>query len=115
MADQHLIMAPHTTAHWPDELYLPSAVVDRDNREAWIKAGAKDTYQRACEEVDRRLAEYRQLETDLLVEEELRSIIRSGLVSQTDLPVLPPAPDPGGRAEPGAGRRRNVRRERPAD
>ena len=24
MADQHLIMADHTTAHWPDELYLPA-------------------------------------------------------------------------------------------
>ena len=28
MADQHLIMADHTTAHWPEELYLPS----RDRR-----------------------------------------------------------------------------------
>jgi len=112
MADQHLIMAPHTTARWPDELYLPSAIVDRDNREAWVRAGSRDTYQRACGEVDRRLAEYRQVQTDLLVEEELRSIIRSGLVSQTELPVLPPAPDPSGRAEPGAGRRRNPRRER---
>ena len=64
MADQHLIMAPHTTAHWPEELYLPSVIVDRDNREAWMRPGAKDTYQRACEEVDRRLAEYHPLETD---------------------------------------------------
>ena len=30
MADQHLIMAPHTMAHWPEELYLPSAIVDRE-------------------------------------------------------------------------------------
>ena len=124
MADQHLIMAPHTTAHWPEELYLPSAVVDRDNREAWMRAGGKDTYQRACEEVDRRLAEYQPLETDLLVEEELRTIIRSGLVSQTELPVLPAAPQPTARggcrrgppAEPQAGATRRVipdRKERP--
>src|SRR5436189_5807490 len=26
MADQHLIMADHTTRHWPTELYLPSAI-----------------------------------------------------------------------------------------
>jgi trimethylamine--corrinoid protein Co-methyltransferase len=114
MADQHLIMAPHTMAHWPDELYLPSAIVDRDNREAWTRAGAKDTYQRACEEVDRRLAEYVPLETDLLIEEELGTIIRSGLVSQTELPSLPPPPDPSLRAEPAAGRRRNPRREHAA-
>ena len=59
MADQHLIMAEHTMAHWPDELYLPSSIVDRDNREQWTKLGAKDTYQRACDDVDRRLAAYR--------------------------------------------------------
>ena len=56
MADQHLIMAEHTMAHWPTELYLPSPIVDRDNRENWVKAGGKDTYQRAIDEVDRRLA-----------------------------------------------------------
>ena len=64
MADQHLIMAPHTLEHWPTELYLPSAVVDRDNRENWTKAGALDAAQRATAEVDRRLAAYRPLETD---------------------------------------------------
>ena len=56
MADQHLIMADHTMAHWPTELYLPSSIVDRDNRENWTKAGGKDTDQRAVDEVDRRLA-----------------------------------------------------------
>ena len=80
MADQHLIMAPHTMAHWPEELYLPSAIVDRDNREAWTRQGAKDTYQRACEEVDRRLAAYQPLETDPAIDAELRTIIRAGLV-----------------------------------
>ena len=64
MADQHLIMAEHTMANWPSELYLPSAIVDRDNRENWTKLGSKDTYQRACEEADRRLAAYRAPETD---------------------------------------------------
>ncbi len=83
MADQHLIMAAHTTAHWPTELYLPSAIVDRDNREAWMKLGSKDTYQRACDEVDRRLAAYRQLETDPAIDAELRRIIRSGLTDPT--------------------------------
>ena len=65
--------------------------------------------------MDRRLAEYVPLETDLLIEEELRSIIRAGLVSQTELPVLPAAPQPTARADAGGGRRRNLRRERPAD
>lgn len=113
MADQHLIMADHTMAHWPDELYLPSPVVDRDNREQWMKSGAKDTYQRACDEVDRRLARYRPLETDPLIVAELERIIRSGLESQTELPVVPEAAEPSAEAlAAGAGpaRRRNPRR-----
>src|SRR4029078_5053705 len=40
LPSQHLIMADHPTRHWPEELYLPSRVIDRDNRENWIKAGA---------------------------------------------------------------------------
>ena len=115
MADQHLIMAPHTTTHWPEQLYLPSAIVDRDNREAWLRAGGKDTYQRACDEVDRRLAAYRQLETDPAIDAELRAIIRSGLVDQADLPVIPVAPEPVLASGPGTGERRhNRRRERGA-
>ncbi len=110
MADQHLIMAQHTTDHWPTELYLPSAIVDRDNRENWLKAGGLDTYQRACLETDRRLAAYRPIETDPAVDAELRRIITSGLVSQTELPVLPPAPEPAGRPPR---RRRPARRRGP--
>ncbi len=115
MADQHLIMAEHTSAHWPEELYLPSAVVDRDNREQWLKAGGKDTYERARDEVDRRLALYRPLATDPAIDTELRRIITSGLVDQTTLPDLPVATEPVVQAEDDmTGRRRVNARRRPA-
>ena len=110
MADQHLIMADHTMRHWPEELYLPSAIVDRDNRENWTKLGAKDAYERARDEVDRRLAAYHQLETDPAIDAELRRIIRSGLVEQEALPDIPVAPEPV-EVPAGAGRRHNRRRE----
>ena len=113
MADQHLIMAEHTMAHWPSELYLPSAIVERDNRENWTKAGAKDTYQRAIAEVEHRLAAYRPLETDPAIDAELRRIIASGLESQTELPYVPPAEQPTAAAlaqQAGPVRRRNPRR-----
>ena len=117
MADQHLIMAEHTTAHWPTELYLPSAVVQRDNREAWTRLGAPDTVARATAEVERRLSAYRQVETDPAIDLELQRIIRSGLESQTELPLVPPAPEPAatpaggdGVGGPGRGRRVNPRR-----
>jgi trimethylamine--corrinoid protein Co-methyltransferase len=113
MADQHLIMAEHTMAHWPSELYLPSTIVDRDNREAWLRLGGKDTYQRACDEVERRLAAYRQPATDPAIDAELRSIIRAGLTDQTTLPEIPPAPEPAAVVPSGAAaRRQNPRRHR---
>jgi trimethylamine--corrinoid protein Co-methyltransferase len=121
LATQHLITSDHTSRHWPQELYLPGRVFDRDNRENWTKAGAPDTYRRAVAEVERRLAAYEQVETDPLAEAELQRIIRAGLVSQTDLPLVPPAPPPGGgsQAAVGAaaadaprGRRPNPRRGR---
>jgi len=120
MVDQHLIMAPHTMDHWPTELYLPSAVIDRDNRENWLKAGGKDTYARACDEVDRRLALYTPVVTDPAIEAEMRRIILAGLVDQTELPYLPPVPEPVAAAPagsfadgegPGRGRRVNARRQ----
>ena len=116
MSDQHLIMATHTLEHWPSELYLPSPVVERDNRKNWTKAGALDAAQRATAEVDRRLAAYRPLETDPAIVRELEAIIRAGLQEQDRLPDVPPAPEPTIVEDPAAGRRHNPRREqrRPA-
>ena len=110
MADQHLIMAPHTLANWPTELYLPGPAVDRDNRENWLKAGGLDAAARATVEVDRRLAAYRPIDTDPLADAELLRIIRSGLTEQTVLPELPPAPTSGSSSEPASRRRSNPRR-----
>ena len=111
MADQHLIMADHTTAHWPTELYLPSSIVDRDNREAWLRQGGTDTAARATAEVDRRLAAYRAPETDPAAIRELERIIRAGLVDQTELPEIPAPPEPTAPLDGAGGRRRNPRRE----
>ena len=113
MADQHLIMAPHTTQHWPTELHLPSPLVDRDNREAWLRAGGKEIDERAADEVERRLAVYRQLETDPVIDAELQGILRAGLVDQTELPLVAPAPEPPPPGDEAVGaRRRNPRRGR---
>ncbi len=113
MADQHLIMAPHTTEHWPKELFLPSTLIDRDNREAWTRAGAKEIDERARDEVERRLGSYRQLETDPAIDAELQRILRSGLVDQTELPRVEPAPEPVASEDDATPRRRVNRRRGP--
>ncbi|HEX7474127.1 MAG TPA: trimethylamine methyltransferase family protein, partial [Candidatus Limnocylindrales bacterium] len=110
MADQHLIMAEHTLTNWPTELYLPSAVVDRDNREGWLRKGGLDAAQRATVEVYRRLAPYQPIDTDPAIDAELRRIIASGLREQTTLPELPSPPDASARLDEGPHRRANRRR-----
>jgi trimethylamine--corrinoid protein Co-methyltransferase len=117
LAEQHLIMADHTTKHWPTELYLPGRVFDRDNREAWTRAGALDANRRAIAEVERRLSVYVPPETDPAVDLELQRIIRAGFVSQETLPEVPPPPDAATAARAtaaaaGPGRRPNPRRGR---
>jgi hypothetical protein len=77
-----------------------------------MKQGAKDAYERAVGEVDRRLAAYHQLETDPAIEAELRRIIHSGLVDQETLPEIPLAREPAAAATAGPTRRLNPRRQR---
>ena len=64
----------------------------------------------ACEQVERRLAAYQQIETDPAADAEMQRIIRGGLEKQTVLPVLPPPPAP--READTAGRRTRVNRRR---
>src|SRR5512146_3286066 len=89
LADQHLIMAEHTTANWPSAMHLPSRAWDRDNRESWLRTGGLDAAARCTLEVERRLAAYEPLETDRRVVEELDRIILAGCRDQEALPFGP--------------------------
>lgn len=105
--EQHLLTAGHTLKYWPQELYLPSHVIDRLNRENWQKAGGPTLEQRAHAEVEKRLAAYAPIETDPAADAELRRIIQSGMAGEASGTELPFAPPPPARtaAEPAAGRR----------
>lgn len=111
LAEKHLITHPHTTQHWPKELYLPGPVFDRTNREQFAKAGSVELEGRAVAEVERRLAAFSSPETDPAIEAEMLRIIRSGLVDKdAALPeVLPPQ---AGAAAPAEDRRAARRRAR---
>jgi trimethylamine--corrinoid protein Co-methyltransferase len=90
MREDHLITAPHTIEHWPSELYLTEPVIDRLNRETWEEGGSMQLCERACAEVEARLANYQPFETDPAIDAAMRDVVKSGFVSQTDLPELPP-------------------------
>jgi trimethylamine--corrinoid protein Co-methyltransferase len=111
--EDHLITAEHTLAHWPRELYLTDPVIDRDNRETWEEKGSRELYDRACEQVDQRLAGYSPIETDPAVDEAMRALVTEGLAEQTELPEIPPVPEKA--AASTGGRRRGRRRRRSAE
>ena len=111
LAEQHLLTVPHTLEHWPRELYLPAATVDRLTREEWVKQGARSLPERAHEEVQRRLSAYVAPATDTALATELQRLVRAGLPGDAVLPEIPPAREV---AEPLEPRRRTRRRRRPA-
>ncbi len=49
-----------------------------------------ELYDRACMEVETRLAKYEPFETDPAIDAAMRDIVKEGLVDQTELPELPP-------------------------
>jgi len=111
MQDDHLITAPHTLEHWPQELYLTDPVIDRANREAWEESGSPQLYERACAQVEQRLANYAPIETDAAIDSAMRELVCDGLVKQQQLPELPslaepPAPSAKAGRRGRAGRRR---------
>ncbi len=90
MQEDHLITAPHTLEYWPEQLYLTGQVIDRLNRETWEEGGSMELYDRACAEVETRLAEYEPFETDAAIDTAMRKLVKDGLVDQEKLPELPP-------------------------
>jgi len=113
MKDDHLITSPHTLEHWPQELYLTDPVIDRENRETWEEKGSRKLYDRACEEVEKRLAAYTPVETDAAADATMRELVKDGLLEQQELPELPPLPEI--QVAAAGGRRRGRRRRRPAE
>lgn len=109
MAEDHLITSPHTLEYWPQELYLTDPVIDRLNRETWEEGGEMQLWDRACAEVETRLAGYQPIDTDAAVDAAMRDLVKDGLVEQETLPELPPPPD---KPAPAAGEGRRGRRGR---
>ena len=107
---QHLLTADHTLAHWPQELYLPGSVIDRENRDNWAKAGSPPLEKRAHDEVERRLAMYEPPQTDARMDAEMRRLVQAGMAQKRALPAIPPPPDRPIKSDVSARRSRRPRR-----
>ena len=89
---------------------MTDPVLDRLNRDSWVEGGSVSLEERACEQVELRLANYTPFETDPAVDAEMRRLVSDGLESQENLPDLPPPPEPKPVAT--TSRRKNRRRRR---
>lgn len=108
--EDHLLTSEHTMKYWPEELYLPGAVIDRHNRERWAAAGRTTLGERLKAEVDRRLAAYEPPETDPAIMKELRRILVAGREGDAPLPEVPPPPQAPASKQGRRRSRRNTRR-----
>ncbi len=91
LREGQLITADHTLRHWKEQLYLPNPLIDRQNRDRWVKAGALTLSQRAADEVEKRLAAYNKVETDHLIVKELRRLMQTGVPDEVVFPRVPEA------------------------
>lgn len=74
--EQHLLVAGHTLAHWPQELYLPGPTVDRTNWDQWAEQGSRDWRARANAVIDAKLADYAVEPLDQRLHDEIDALLR---------------------------------------
>jgi trimethylamine--corrinoid protein Co-methyltransferase len=58
LAEQHLLIAPHTRKHIKSELTFPSRIIERANRGRWENEGSRTLGERAEDEISRHLNNY---------------------------------------------------------
>ena len=78
----HYLMEEHTLRYMRTEHYYPSAVFDRQGREAWEEAGGTDAWTRAKEIARRILAEHQPEALDPATDAWIRERFASSLVLQ---------------------------------
>ncbi len=107
--EKHMLTLDHTLKHWTNELYLPGPTFDRLNRDAWKRAGSLSMEQRLKAEVERGLANYQPVQTDLLVEREMVKLIQAGMSQGVFLPDVPSYKRPKPTQDEGRRERRHRR------
>ena len=82
---------PHTLKWFAEELYTPSAVIDRGSLDGWMKKGSKSTLERAKDRVNELLATYQTSPISDELRTELRNITTHA-AQKFGMDELPPLP-----------------------
>ena len=82
---------PHTLQWFAEELYTPSAVIDRGSLDAWEKKGSKSAWERAQDRVEYLLGTYQPAPISDDLRAELRDIttLAANKFGMDELPPLP--------------------------
>ena len=83
---------PHTLRWFKEELYIPSAVIDRGSYDGWVDAGEKTALDRASDRVAELLKTYQPSPISEDLRSELRSIATKA-AKQFGMDQLPALPD----------------------
>jgi len=99
-------------AVWKDRIFVTGADEAQGRRylQCLATADGRTLWQRAVEEVERRLAAYRPVETDPHIVAEMERIIRSGMSADAPLPAIPDVADRPGIEGGDSRRQRRFRR-----
>ena len=81
----------HTLKWFAEELYTPSAVIDRGTLDGWKRKGSKSTWERAQDRVDELLATYQASQISNELRAELRKIATNA-AQKFGMDKLPPLP-----------------------
>ena len=81
----------HTLKWFAEELYIPSAVIDRGTLDGWKRKGSKSTWERAQDRVDELLATYQASQISNELRAELRKIATNA-AQKFGMDELPPLP-----------------------
>ncbi|MGB2962386.1 MAG: trimethylamine methyltransferase family protein [Anaerolineales bacterium] len=81
----------HTLKWFAEELYTPSAVIDRSTLDGWKRKGSKSTWERAQDRVDELLATYQASQISNELRAELR-MITTHAAQKFGMDKLPPLP-----------------------
>lgn len=92
LREKHLLIADHTRRYLREEIAFPGRVIDRSNRERWVKAGSPSLGERAAREVERLIGEYRPSR----LPEDRKAALRSRMQAEArrhGMAELPPLAD----------------------
>ena len=77
LKEGHLLISDHTRRYWPEEHYVPTAIIDRANRSRWERDGSTTLFQRAQEEVKKCLRDYQPSRIADDVKTELKDLMET--------------------------------------